>query len=263
MVRLPEAPEARHDPPLWQRSPFRWLKFLLIFPIYSSYRRRVDEQLRWRLAFSHVSVVLLSVALISVIGATVGSIAVFLAARYAFRDLFRSRAGTRLARFEEGFRHDDFNYLLSLRLVPVFPFWLVNIVPALLGMRPDQVVFQPSTSQALMHVMFGVTGGIAAATEEFPSIGYGIARAAEALGVLVPHVITPDHERITPAVVRDQPQPLGGRGGRACRARARGGHELGRPCRPARPAPSPPAARGRRRPLRSRPKGLGEHTFAR
>lgn len=77
-------------------------------------------------------------------------------------------------------------------------------VAALLGMRPDQVVFQPSTSQALMHVMFGVTGGIAAATEEFPAIGYGIARAAEALGVLVPHVITPDHERITPAVVRDQ-----------------------------------------------------------
>jgi len=74
-------------------------------------------------------------ACLSVIGATLGSIAVFLAARYAFRDLFRARAGATLARFEEGFRHNDFNYLLFLRLVPVFPFWLVNIVPALLGMR--------------------------------------------------------------------------------------------------------------------------------
>ncbi|MDB5487419.1 MAG: hypothetical protein JWQ58_1134 [Reyranella sp.] len=74
-------------------------------------------------------------ALLSVIGATLGSIAVFLAARYAFRDLFRARAGAKLARFEEGFRHDDFSYLLFLRLVPIFPFWLVNIVPALLGMR--------------------------------------------------------------------------------------------------------------------------------
>ena len=74
-------------------------------------------------------------ALLSVIGATLGSIAVFLAARYAFRDLFRARAGAKLARFEEGFRHDDFNYLLFLRLVPIFPFWLVNIVPALLGMQ--------------------------------------------------------------------------------------------------------------------------------
>jgi uncharacterized membrane protein YdjX (TVP38/TMEM64 family) len=71
---------------------------------------------------------------LSIVGATLGSIAVFLAARYAFRDLFRARAGTKLARLEEGFRHDDFSYLLFLRLVPVFPFWLINIVPALLGM---------------------------------------------------------------------------------------------------------------------------------
>ena len=69
------------------------------------------------------------------IGATLGSIAVFLAARYAFRDLFRARAGATLARLEEGFARDDFSYLLFLRLVPVFPFWLVNIVPALLGMQ--------------------------------------------------------------------------------------------------------------------------------
>lgn len=74
-------------------------------------------------------------AILSVIGATVGSVAVFLAARSAFRELFRARAGAALARLEEGFRRDSFNYLLFLRLVPVFPFWLVNIVPALLGMR--------------------------------------------------------------------------------------------------------------------------------
>ncbi|WAB80573.1 aminotransferase class V-fold PLP-dependent enzyme [Microcella daejeonensis] len=77
-------------------------------------------------------------------------------------------------------------------------------VAALLGRRPDQVVFQPSTSQALMHVMFGLTGGVALSPGEFPSVGYAAARAAEALGVLVPHAITPEHERITPAVVRDQ-----------------------------------------------------------
>lgn len=74
-------------------------------------------------------------AILSVIGATVGSVAVFLAARTAFRDLFHARAGSMLARFEEGFRRDSFSYLLFLRLVPVFPFWLVNIVPALLSMR--------------------------------------------------------------------------------------------------------------------------------
>jgi uncharacterized membrane protein YdjX (TVP38/TMEM64 family) len=73
-------------------------------------------------------------AALSVIGATAGSIAVFLAARTAFYDLFHHRAGPTLARFEEGFRRDSFNYLLFLRLMPIFPFWLINIVPALLGM---------------------------------------------------------------------------------------------------------------------------------
>jgi len=77
-------------------------------------------------------------AVLSVVGATLGSIAVFLAARTAFHDLFRARAGASLARLEAGFRRNDFSYLLFLRLVPVFPFWLVNIVPALLGMRLDR-----------------------------------------------------------------------------------------------------------------------------
>src|SRR5216683_1288805 len=77
-------------------------------------------------------------ALLSVIGATLGSVAVFLAARTAFYDLFHTRAGAALARLEEGFRRDSFSYLLFLRLVPVFPFWLVNIVPALLGTLLDR-----------------------------------------------------------------------------------------------------------------------------
>jgi uncharacterized membrane protein YdjX (TVP38/TMEM64 family) len=74
-------------------------------------------------------------AALAVIGATLGAVAVFLAARTALRDVFRARAGKTLAKLEHGFKRDAFNYLLFLRLVPVFPFWLVNIVPALLGMR--------------------------------------------------------------------------------------------------------------------------------
>lgn len=74
-------------------------------------------------------------AAFSVAGATMGAVAVFLAARTAFRDLFRDRAGKTLASLEAGFARDDFSYLLFLRLVPVFPFWLVNVVPALLGMK--------------------------------------------------------------------------------------------------------------------------------
>lgn len=73
----------------------------------------------------------------SVVGMILGSITLFLAARSAFRDFFRARASAALARLEEGFQRDGFSYLVFLRLVPVFPSWLVTIVTALLGMKPS------------------------------------------------------------------------------------------------------------------------------
>ena len=70
-----------------------------------------------------------------VVGTTIGAIAVFLAARTAFGDALRRKAGPALRKMEDGFKQDAFSYLLVLRLVPLFPFWLVNLVPALLGVR--------------------------------------------------------------------------------------------------------------------------------
>lgn len=70
-----------------------------------------------------------------VIGATLGACAIFLAARYALADYLHSRAGPSVRRMEKGFRENAFSYLLVLRLVPIFPFWLVNLVPAFLGVR--------------------------------------------------------------------------------------------------------------------------------
>lgn len=68
-----------------------------------------------------------------VFGATAGATALYLAARHAFADVLRAKAGTALARMEAGFNEHPKTYLLVLRLVPLFPFWLVNIVPAFLG----------------------------------------------------------------------------------------------------------------------------------
>lgn len=69
---------------------------------------------------------------VTVIGATIGATALFLAARFVFgeavnRKLAQHPAGSKLL---EGFSGNAFNYLLFLRLVPLFPFWLVNLVPA-------------------------------------------------------------------------------------------------------------------------------------
>ncbi len=71
--------------------------------------------------------------LLVVIGATAGAVLLFLIARSALGEPLRARAGPWLAGMAEGFRANAFSYLLALRLVPVFPFWLVNLVPALLG----------------------------------------------------------------------------------------------------------------------------------
>jgi uncharacterized membrane protein YdjX (TVP38/TMEM64 family) len=69
----------------------------------------------------------------SIVGATIGATIVFLVARTALGDVLAARAGPWLSRFRQGFQRDAFSYLLFLRLVPIFPFWLVNLAPGLLG----------------------------------------------------------------------------------------------------------------------------------
>jgi uncharacterized membrane protein YdjX (TVP38/TMEM64 family) len=100
-------------------------------------------------------------AAISIAGATIGSVAIFLAARSAFAALFRAKAGGMLQRMEEGFRKNAFSYLLFLRLVPVFPFWLVNVVPAMFGM-------------ALGPYMLATALGIIPGAVVYASVGAGL-----------------------------------------------------------------------------------------
>ena len=63
--------------------------------------------------------------------ATVGATILFLAARSAFGDFLRDKVGGRAAALAEGFKKDAFSYLLVLRLAPIFPFFFLNIAPAL------------------------------------------------------------------------------------------------------------------------------------
>ncbi len=69
------------------------------------------------------------------VSATIGAICIFLIAKSAVGEYLVRRAGPLAERLAEGFRADAFSYLLFLRLVPVFPFWMVNLVPALTGVR--------------------------------------------------------------------------------------------------------------------------------
>ncbi len=71
----------------------------------------------------------------AVVGATVGATIIFLIARTALGEPLLKRAGPKAAKLAEGFRADALSYLLFLRLVPAFPFFLVNLVPAFAGVR--------------------------------------------------------------------------------------------------------------------------------
>ena len=65
------------------------------------------------------------------VGATSGAILAFLAARYLFRDAVERKFGERLQSVQKGFTSNAFNYLLTLRLIPLFPFFLVNLASGL------------------------------------------------------------------------------------------------------------------------------------
>ncbi len=103
------------------------------------------------------------------VGATLGAVTVFLAARYALAGPLAARAGPWLGRFRDGLAKDGFLYVLALRLMPVFPFWLVNLAPALLGMR-------------LAPFAAATAIGIVPGSLVFASIGAGLDRAIAAGG---------------------------------------------------------------------------------
>jgi selenocysteine lyase/cysteine desulfurase len=79
-----------------------------------------------------------------------------------------------------------------------------DAVAAAIRFRPDQVVFQPNTSQGLLQAMFGLDGRVAVSVAEFPSLPFATVRAGEARGVLDAVWLQPDHGRLTPGALREQ-----------------------------------------------------------
>ncbi len=99
--------------------------------------------------------------LAAIIAATLGATIVFQIAKSSFGDVLAKKAGPFLSRISQGFADDAFNYLLFLRLVPAFPFWLVNIAPALANVK-------------LRTFLISTFLGIIPATFAFASVGAGL-----------------------------------------------------------------------------------------
>jgi len=117
-----------------------------------------------------------------VIGATIGAIGVFVIARTAVGNALRQRAGPWLRKMETGFQENALSYLLVLRLIPLFPFFVVNIVPAFLGV-------------SLRTYAIGTLVGIIPGSFVFASVGAGLGSIFDSMqtfslkGVLTPQVI--------------------------------------------------------------------------
>lgn len=65
------------------------------------------------------------------VGATAGATLAFLTARYVLRDWVEQKFGHRLSALQQGFAQNAFSYLLTLRLIPLFPFFLINLLSGL------------------------------------------------------------------------------------------------------------------------------------
>jgi uncharacterized membrane protein YdjX (TVP38/TMEM64 family) len=114
--------------------------------------------------------------LLVVVAATLGATILFVAARYLFADAARKRLGAFGEKINAGFTENAFSYMLFLRLVPVFPFFLVNLAPAFTSIR-------------LPTFILATAIGIIPGTFVFVNLGGTLGRIDSLQGLVAPEVL--------------------------------------------------------------------------
>ncbi len=119
---------------------------------------------------------------VAVISATLGGTALFSMAKTTLGDALRARAGAWLPALEAGFKEHALSYLIVLRLVPLFPFFIINLVPAFLGVP-------------LWTFILGTFVGIIPGSFVYTTVGAGLGSVFDAggtfslRGVLTPQIV--------------------------------------------------------------------------
>ncbi len=120
--------------------------------------------------------------LYTVVGATLGATIIFLIAKTSLGDVLLAKAGKSIQSMKAGFNENALNYMFVLRLVPLFPFFIVNLAPAFLGV-------------SLRTYMIATFFGIMPATFVFSLAGSGLGKVFEQggefsiAGILTPEMI--------------------------------------------------------------------------
>lgn len=104
---------------------------------------------------------------LNMLAATTGAVILFVIARYVLGGILQTRGSAFVARMEDGFARNAFTYLMFLRLVPLFPFWAVNLAAAAFRTPPRSFV---------VATLIGIIPG----TLAFTSIGDGLSLVAGA-----------------------------------------------------------------------------------
>lgn len=116
----------------------------------------------------------------AVIGASLGATALFLIAKTSLGDYLLSKAGDMVQKMQKGFSEDALSYMFVLRLVPLFPFFIVNLVPAFLGVR-------------LRTYVVATFFGIMPATFVFALAGSGLGSVLDqGQGITLTGILTPE-----------------------------------------------------------------------
>ena len=100
----------------------------------------------------------IAAAITTVFAATTGATIIFLVARTSLEEVLARRSGPLVAKIREGFARDAFNYLLFIRFVPLFPFWLVNIASALAHLRLKTFIFATFLGIIPITIIFSFIG---------------------------------------------------------------------------------------------------------
>ncbi|MEO0607306.1 MAG: VTT domain-containing protein [Pseudomonadota bacterium] len=101
-------------------------------------------------------------SLATIAGATLGASLLFFAAKTSIGSALRDRAGPFMTKMEAGFNESPFSYMFALRLIPVVPFPVANIAPALLGAKYREYVITTA---------LGIVPGVVAYTWIGHSVG--------------------------------------------------------------------------------------------
>jgi len=121
-------------------------------------------------------------AIYVVVSATIGATILFLIAKTTLGDAFEARMGPWMKKMERGFQDNALNYLLVLRLIPPVPFFVVNLVPAFLGVK---------LRTFFVATLFGIIPG----TFVYAQVGAGLGsifdsgRSFSISGILTPDIV--------------------------------------------------------------------------